>query len=129
MPSFEQSGEVYTSLPRPAHDHSSVPVFGSKALTFSGTPRISSSWSPTVTTIGVLHEPRHSFEPANPDAPAGSLCSQTVLPFFFSTASSTWFSPGPTHRIHRSPCRIGDEALPQTCSILPTSLCHSSLPS
>src|SRR5947209_9065050 len=111
----------------PPHDHSSLPVFGSKPLTFCGTDRISSSWSPIVTTIGVLHEPSQSLF-LMPSLPPGSSCRHTSLPVFLSRATRAWFVPGPTQRMQRSPCRIGEEALPQRCSILPRSFFHSSLP-
>ena len=105
-----------------------MPLFGSKPFTFCGTLRISSTRLPTLAIIGVLHEPTQSLF-VIPSLPPGSLCSQTVLPEFLSTASRTWRSPGPTQRMARSPYRIGDEALPQRWIILLTSLRHSSLPS
>src|SRR5262245_26378215 len=92
-PSCEQTGEVYTSLPRPSHDHSSLPVFGSKPLTFSGTPSTNSSWPSTRMTSGVLHEPSHSVFFV-PNMPPGSSCCQTFLPVLLSTARRNCRSPG-----------------------------------
>src|SRR5262249_28151871 len=81
----------------------------------------------TRTTIGVLQEPIQLlfFIPSDPP---GSSCFQTCSPVFLLTASRNCRSPGPHHRIARSPCRIGEEALPQTCSSLPRFFFHSSLP-
>src|SRR5262249_54553699 len=128
IPSGEHTGDAYTRSPRPSHHHNSLPVFGSNPFTFFGTPRMSSSRSPTRTMIGVHQEPSHSFGPTTPDLPPGSSCFHTVPPVDFLTASRNCRSPGPHHRMARSPKRIGDEALPQMCSSLPTCLRHNSLP-
>jgi hypothetical protein len=98
------------------------PVLGSKAATRLGKVMINSSWPSTVMTMGVLHEPIHSAFSCpgffSPESPPGSFFCQTVSPVLLFTAIRKVRSPGPKLSTHRSPCNMGDAALPQMCACL-----------
>src|SRR5262245_39352949 len=128
IPSGDTTGDVYTRSVSPAQLHNSLPVFGSKAFTFLGTLRINSSRPFTFAMTGVLHEPTHGSPFFSPGCPPDSSCRQTSSPVFLFSATRNCRSPGPTHWNTRSPCKTGDDALPQMWICSPRSFRHRSLP-